>query len=89
MKGEALSPPAWMPLLWSVATVLVGRFSELCSCADGRGANWPDGSSIGSNVALQRKTLDVPMGIAQPVNRSGIPMKELRIQELARSMILV
>ena len=36
-----------------------------------------------------KETVDVPMRIAQAVNRSGIPMKELRIQELARSTILV
>ena len=31
----------------------------------------------------------MPVWIAQAVNRSGIPMKELRIQQLARSTILV
>src|ERR1700688_509427 len=34
-----------------------------------------------------KETVDVPMRIAQPVNWSGIPMKESRIQELARSTI--
>ena len=31
----------------------------------------------------------MPMRIAQPVNRSRIPMEEFRIQQLARSAILV
>src|ERR1700747_2364792 len=35
------------------------------------------------------ETVDGPVWIAQPVNRSGIPMEELRIQQLARSTILV
>src|ERR1700730_2199401 len=34
-----------------------------------------------------KETVDVPMRIAQPVNWSGIPVKEFRIQELARSTI--
>src|ERR1700738_4028998 len=36
-----------------------------------------------------KETVDMPVWIAQAVNRSGIPMKELRIQQLARSTILV
>src|SRR6202043_506110 len=36
-----------------------------------------------------KETVDMPVWIAQPVNRSGIPMKELGIQQLARSTILV
>jgi hypothetical protein len=36
-----------------------------------------------------KETVDMPMRIAQPVNRSGIPMKELGIQLLARPAILV
>jgi hypothetical protein len=36
-----------------------------------------------------KETVDMPVWIAQAVNRSGIPMKELRIQQLARSAILV
>jgi hypothetical protein len=36
-----------------------------------------------------KKTVDMPMRIAQSVNRSGIPMKKLGIQQLARPAILV
>src|SRR5260370_41705150 len=36
-----------------------------------------------------KETVDVPVWIAQAVNRSGIPMEELRIQQLARPAILV
>src|ERR1700674_4697550 len=36
-----------------------------------------------------KETVDMPVWIAQAVNRSGVPMKELRIQHLARSTILV
>src|ERR1700719_3237489 len=32
-----------------------------------------------------KETVDMPVWIAQAVNRSGIPMKELRIQQLASS----
>src|ERR1700688_580752 len=38
---------------------------------------------------IVKETVDVPMRIAQPVNRSRIPMEEFRIQQLARSTILV
>src|SRR6202790_3155899 len=36
-----------------------------------------------------KETVDMPVWIAQAVDRSGIPMKELRIQQLARSTIVV
>jgi hypothetical protein len=36
-----------------------------------------------------KETVHVPVWIAQPVNRSGISMEDLRIQQLARSTILV
>jgi hypothetical protein len=35
-----------------------------------------------------KETVDMPVWIAQAVNRSGIPMKELGIQQLARPTIL-
>lgn len=36
-----------------------------------------------------KEAVNMPVWIAQAVNRSGIPMKELGIQQLARSTILV
>ncbi len=36
-----------------------------------------------------KETVDVPVWIAQAINRSGIPMEELRIQKFSRSTILV
>src|SRR6202047_5285166 len=36
-----------------------------------------------------KETVDMPVWIAQAVNRSGIPMEELRITQLARSAHLV
>src|ERR1700736_2498485 len=36
-----------------------------------------------------KEAVDVPVWIAQPVNRSRIPMEEFGIQQLARSTILV
>jgi hypothetical protein len=38
---------------------------------------------------IVKEAVDVPMWITQPVDRSRIPMEELRIQQLARSTILV
>jgi hypothetical protein len=38
---------------------------------------------------IVKEALDVPMWVTQPVDRSRIPMEELRIQQLARSTILV
>jgi hypothetical protein len=39
--------------------------------------------------SVMNETVDMPVWIAHAVNRSGIPMEELRIQQLARSTILV
>src|ERR1700722_17931650 len=36
-----------------------------------------------------KETMDMPVWIAQAINRSGIPMKELRIQQFARSTVFV
>src|ERR1700745_2241572 len=42
-----------------------------------------------NKCCVVKEAVDVPVWIAQPVNRSGFPMEELGIQHLTRSAIVM